>query len=651
MSTALPDEIISEILSPALKVSDERFSDTSDVSPFAKYELSTSAYLVVCKDWLRVATPLLYNVIVLRSRSQANALEKVLQKHKDFGRFIRKLRVEGGYGMAMHTILKSAPNITDIFLTLKIWSEDSTQGLCKGLPLINPHRVILVDPRERKARKNQNLTALTTVLLRCIREWDNMRVFDFPYLCHYRDPAWMARAIKLVEALRHSKGVHTILLAQFFETPPFLRLLSEITTVQTLQFKVGPVYIKTAIESDPRLKALVRYPPEPTEIPPIPVYIADIAPSLNPFFIPMASASEDTRDRVWNRVFSFAMYQPTSAPRVSESRNAQLAILLVSKYFNRLALPYLYEYPNLTSKGAELMAAQLLNRPELGSFIKILSMPYVATEVQLHLLSLATNLREFQGIQSQQLPPQHFKVLGLTAGLHLWRTSFNFARGDVPASLFAHFTELRELTLWTSGVQFIPDTASNIVLNKLHTLRVESPYRDTSFLHAFSMIKLPALRILRMNFFTVDADRIVGFFNAHGGTLSHLSFKFYHQLPPNFKLFDVCPDLVEVEFFENLYADGTTLTRETLSCVTPHKSLAKMIMFDDIIADPDDLDPAKFPALQEIQIQACKWPTTEREISKSDWVRLAEAWLKLGIKLTDSDGQHWVPRVKRARGR
>ncbi|KAJ7891398.1 hypothetical protein B0H14DRAFT_3428699 [Mycena olivaceomarginata] len=62
---SLPDEIISEILSPALKVSDEAFCDTSDVSPFAKYSESTAAYLLVCKSWLRLATPLLYNVVVL----------------------------------------------------------------------------------------------------------------------------------------------------------------------------------------------------------------------------------------------------------------------------------------------------------------------------------------------------------------------------------------------------------------------------------------------------------------------------------------------------------------------------------------------------------------------------------------------------------
>ncbi|KAJ7615246.1 hypothetical protein DFH06DRAFT_1343707 [Mycena polygramma] len=134
----LPDEILSEILSPALKVPDHLFSDTSRVSPFAQRLPSTSAYLVVCRDWLRVATPLLYNVVVLRSKSQANALEAVFKHNKEFGRFIKRLRVEGGYGIAMHTILKSAPNITDIFLSLGIHSSDGTQGLCKGLPLINP---------------------------------------------------------------------------------------------------------------------------------------------------------------------------------------------------------------------------------------------------------------------------------------------------------------------------------------------------------------------------------------------------------------------------------------------------------------------------------------------------------------------------------
>jgi F-box-like len=175
----LPDEIVSEILSPALKVSDHLFCDTSDVSPFATYSPSTSAYLLVCKDWLRVATPLLYHVVVLRSKAQANALEKVMRSSPEFGRYIKKLRVEGGYGTAMHTILKSAPNITDLFFSLSIWSSDNTTGLCKGLPLINPRRVIVVDPWTYKPLQNKHLTALAQTMLSCIRTWDNLVLRGF----------------------------------------------------------------------------------------------------------------------------------------------------------------------------------------------------------------------------------------------------------------------------------------------------------------------------------------------------------------------------------------------------------------------------------------------------------------------------------------
>ncbi|KAJ7863379.1 hypothetical protein B0H13DRAFT_2354214 [Mycena leptocephala] len=91
---SLPDEIISEIFSPALKISDEDFSDTSGVSPFAKYSESTSAYLLVCKSWLRVATPLLYNVVILRSKAHAKGLSLALSTNNLLGQFIKKLRVE-----------------------------------------------------------------------------------------------------------------------------------------------------------------------------------------------------------------------------------------------------------------------------------------------------------------------------------------------------------------------------------------------------------------------------------------------------------------------------------------------------------------------------------------------------------------------------
>ncbi|KAJ7836892.1 hypothetical protein B0H14DRAFT_2362709 [Mycena olivaceomarginata] len=143
MANSLPDEIVSEILSPALKVPEYMFSDLSLKSPFAKYSVSSSATLLVCKAWLRVTTPFLYSVVVIRSKAQCRALGDALQKNPDLGRFIKKLRAEGGFRAHMQHILKFAPNITDLFVSLQIPSSDSSAGLVAGLPLINPTRPFL----------------------------------------------------------------------------------------------------------------------------------------------------------------------------------------------------------------------------------------------------------------------------------------------------------------------------------------------------------------------------------------------------------------------------------------------------------------------------------------------------------------------------
>jgi len=113
---SLPNEIVNEILKPVLKVPDAVFCDTSSSAFNFKSEISTSAILLVCKQWLRVATPLLFEVVILRSNGQSKALACVLKTNKQFGQFIRMLRVEGGYGMAVNTIVTVAPQIRDLFI-------------------------------------------------------------------------------------------------------------------------------------------------------------------------------------------------------------------------------------------------------------------------------------------------------------------------------------------------------------------------------------------------------------------------------------------------------------------------------------------------------------------------------------------------------
>jgi hypothetical protein len=172
MAHKIPDEILKEILSSALKIDDHLFADTSMRSPFSFPTQSKSVFLTVCKRWLRVSTPLLYNVVVLRSAAQARALARVLKKNKEFGRFIKKIRIEGGFGAAMEKILSAAHNTTDVHILLEIWSNDNVSGLCKGLPLLNPSHVILWQCHS--ACSNSQARWLYKTLGECMKTWKNM---------------------------------------------------------------------------------------------------------------------------------------------------------------------------------------------------------------------------------------------------------------------------------------------------------------------------------------------------------------------------------------------------------------------------------------------------------------------------------------------
>jgi hypothetical protein len=176
----LPDEMLHECLSPVLSVPDDKFASTSTQSPFSSVSGNSSAQmLLVCKRWLRVAYPLLYHTVVIRSSGQAHALADALQANPTLGRHVKKLRIEGGYGSATHRILTLAPNIAVLYLSLIIWSEDSVSGLCRSLAIINPSRVILHDDLLHP-KFNAKSRQLVLKLCECIPLWSNLvQTFTF----------------------------------------------------------------------------------------------------------------------------------------------------------------------------------------------------------------------------------------------------------------------------------------------------------------------------------------------------------------------------------------------------------------------------------------------------------------------------------------
>ncbi|KAJ6568932.1 hypothetical protein B0H19DRAFT_1065714 [Mycena capillaripes] len=252
----VPNEIISEILTPLLMHPDEVFSDRSEKALLEPGYLSAT-YLLVCKAWFRVSTPLLYNVVILRTTAQAEALQAVLKTNPEIGQFIKKLRVEGAFGNSMHTILKSASNITDLFSRFLFGAQIMFQ---------------------EKPRKNKLVTQLFETLRKLIPKWNKLvrygpgfikqsliakqQTFDFPYALDC-NPTLNARAEALVSALRESPNLETLIVDTGFSDgfPNHFRPVVNMPSLKRLHFVSRWITnrLRTVVEKDPKLKAIVTF--------------------------------------------------------------------------------------------------------------------------------------------------------------------------------------------------------------------------------------------------------------------------------------------------------------------------------------------------------------------------------------------------------
>ncbi|KAG6847642.1 hypothetical protein H0H93_006848, partial [Arthromyces matolae] len=170
---SFPEEIIKEILSPVLAISDDSFRSKAFSNRIPAQ--SPSNLLAVCKSWLRVATPLLYHVVIVRSQRQAKALARTLEGNELLATFITKLRLEGGYGPPMYHVLRLGKNIEELYLMVSTLSSDSVAGLCEGLPLINPRCLIFDTTGPLYVERNATTRTLIKASCQCIIEkWDNL---------------------------------------------------------------------------------------------------------------------------------------------------------------------------------------------------------------------------------------------------------------------------------------------------------------------------------------------------------------------------------------------------------------------------------------------------------------------------------------------
>ena len=163
-----PNELLHLVLAQLLFVDYDMFSHRSPVQLLTRRAEAMSLSLV-CQRWRRVAVPIIYETVILTSQSEAKTLVSMLPRVRHY---IKKLRIEGGFGHSIHKILSKVRGLAFISVSLDITSKQKADGLCSGLKLINPTHVVL---RDSKFLGNQGVNNVVDVLIECMTSvWSNL---------------------------------------------------------------------------------------------------------------------------------------------------------------------------------------------------------------------------------------------------------------------------------------------------------------------------------------------------------------------------------------------------------------------------------------------------------------------------------------------
>ncbi|KAJ7627135.1 hypothetical protein FB45DRAFT_1004704 [Roridomyces roridus] len=406
------------------------------------------------------------------------------------GAFIKKLRVEGGFGLCMYGILKYAPKITDIFLSLYLHACDSVSGLDLGLPLINPRRLIVGEAVHAGPLKNKPVTQLMRSLEGLALTWNNLTTFISPNL--YLERRCFIKKIIFTPNVQ-TLSFPLVGLHEDGAIPVHILEFARMTSIQKVEIRMSISHEEaerslshpTTSECRSKLQIVDHgLDVAPKYIPGLPI---------NPAFNPLLASPQATVDLVWERVLFFAMHPvavtgPTLIPACmnailghkDRTNKRRLQYLLVCKTFHvrtslspvavslikmqKVALEYctistyLYRWPVLTPTNADALHQRLTQKTSLLREITIFSVAW-DTRLTCEMLPLFThtpNLTRLGLDDAVNMDWAVFRTVAEILGASLVELSVKVVLSAVPdAAVFCRFTALRKLT-WASGDILIP---------------------------------------------------------------------------------------------------------------------------------------------------------------------------------------------------
>ncbi|KZV97299.1 hypothetical protein EXIGLDRAFT_764589 [Exidia glandulosa HHB12029] len=429
MAHKLADETLATILADCLAVDDADFACVSmRTSPFALKEVSSSALLVVCKRWMRIGTPLLYETVILRSVAQSRALAAALKANEAFGLYIKKLRVEGGYGASVPVVLKAATRITDLCVSLDLEAGDNAKPMYNILfEAIAPTRLIVtgVDANKRNA---QLVHALSTVV-HCIKSWPQLRVVVVGdrlllYTDILREAVCAAPKLDSIHILDGPwRGNWLVYCSRFARRCA--------ASVVHLDWVEHPGVMDADIRpKDVSRKGLAKIRFRDEKLTGFELCAERVEKSPDPFFRPLGSASASTRREIWTTILrevvtktaGIAHWKRQGADR-NLPRKSALQCMLVCKEWKEIVLPIACEDLQLSTEASWVSLNKTLksSRQDIPQFTRKLTLDHRTRSYDKCSFdnTLPTFLAPFNALQSLEVrqitfTPAAFATLGNT---------------------------------------------------------------------------------------------------------------------------------------------------------------------------------------------------------------------------------------------
>ncbi|KZV97068.1 hypothetical protein EXIGLDRAFT_833187 [Exidia glandulosa HHB12029] len=671
-SRLLPRECVDRILRHDLAVPTSRFWNDS-FSEFDKRQREAGhtrgvswdpcCLLLVCKLWRTLGEPLLYHTVVIRSLAQAHTLADTFRFSPALGSFVYRLRLEGAYGHAGVRIIQStAATVSDLWLSLHPrmcddwrYEEHLFKAQYAAFTSLNPARVNLSCGDLLKPD-----STTYPYIIKALAQWWRLK-----YCC--------------TSFIDDSPGAHE-----------FSKALGNLPSLEVLEVAKGwgvtlPTFSPAA--TAPSLNTVVL----PEELDEVSQWLSNSRPDIviRRSYEPQTLSvfRRQFPEEILHRIIGYAVAYDFEFLRVYEywgyEPDVTSIFLRISKQFNRLTLfhmcrrPFLHTAARLTQftnmvrshpsdalaksvVSVDLAFAQTpINRARSGLYSQApLSSTNLANNTALaYFVSTMLNLRlinvQYQGTTDEGFMYLQSWSIEALAGLeHLEELSgvgFGVPDAELGSSTLALFTALKKLLNFSWLARpcleaMSPWSGVFASLRELEIRELPKPAQQPMMWSMLEAMDLPQLYYLGCE--VIDFEKAAKFLEKHGKKLTRIAFHQCYGSPdmdPCLTLTKWCPNLVDLEFWSNIYADmdwHPGVLRMTIN--TANSSNLKHWVRE--AQRQYGKDTLTFPNLQEIH---CHTVGSWRKSQYQEWQQVSDMLRRTrGIVLFNHWGVAWRPRLQ-----